>query len=360
MLNRPDGLPETEVAVALAREWRIDADVLDYLPVGFGSYHWRATGPGGRWFVTADDLRAKRWSAVGPPAAAWRRLRASLATAAALREHGQAFVVAPLPAASGDPAVRVGEAYALAVYPYLEGESFAWGDVPTAEYRRAVLDMLTALHGAPPEAAAAALPDDFAVPLREEFTAVAGGAGRPRATGRSAAGGRSHPPRRPARCGGCSPATTSSRTPPGGPDRPPCSPAASRAGNTMRTADGWRLIDWDMVLLAPAERDLWWLDLGAGSMLAAYADAAAGRRARTCWSCTGCGGTSPTSPSSAPSSPGRTLATTTTRSRSACWSRWWRGQSGTTAGGLAVTGSWRPLLPAMLGVDARSAAACCP
>ena len=45
-------------------------------------------------------------------------------------------------------------------------------------------------------------------------------------------------------------------------------------GNTMRTADGWRLIDWDMVLLAPAERDLWWLDLGAGSMLAAYADAA--------------------------------------------------------------------------------------
>jgi Phosphotransferase enzyme family len=275
VLNRPDGLPETEVAAALAREWRIDADALDYLPVGFGSYHWRATGPGGRWFVTADDLRAKRWSAVGPPAAAWRRLRASLATAAALREHGQAFVVAPLPAASGDPAVRVAEAYALAVYPYLEGESFAWDDVPTAEHRRAVLDMLTALHGAPPAAAAAALPDNFAVPLREELTAVAGGAGPAQGHGpfgppAAALIHRAAVPLRRmlARYDQLTDAARRS------------GPAAvlthgePHPGNTMRTADGWRLIDWDMVMLAPAERDLWWLDPGAGSMLAAYADAA--------------------------------------------------------------------------------------
>jgi spectinomycin phosphotransferase/16S rRNA (guanine(1405)-N(7))-methyltransferase len=30
-------------------------------------------------------------------------------------------------------------------------------------------------------------------------------------------------------------------------------------GNTMRTAAGWRLIDWDTVLVAPPERDLWLL-----------------------------------------------------------------------------------------------------
>lgn len=44
-------------------------------------------------------------------------------------------------------------------------------------------------------------------------------------------------------------------------------------GNTMLTDDGWRLIDWDTALVAPPERDLWGLDPGDGSVLAAYADA---------------------------------------------------------------------------------------
>ena len=41
----------------------------------------------------------------------------------------------------------------------------------------------------------------------------------------------------------------------------------------MLTADGWRLIDWDTVLVAPPERDLWDLDPGDGSILDAYAAA---------------------------------------------------------------------------------------
>jgi spectinomycin phosphotransferase/16S rRNA (guanine(1405)-N(7))-methyltransferase len=44
-------------------------------------------------------------------------------------------------------------------------------------------------------------------------------------------------------------------------------------GNTMRTADGWLLIDWDTALIAPPERDLWDLDPGDGSILDAYANA---------------------------------------------------------------------------------------
>ena len=31
-------------------------------------------------------------------------------------------------------------------------------------------------------------------------------------------------------------------------------------GNTMRTEQGWKLIDWDTVLVAPPERDLWSLE----------------------------------------------------------------------------------------------------
>ena len=44
-------------------------------------------------------------------------------------------------------------------------------------------------------------------------------------------------------------------------------------GNTMLTPDGWRLIDWDTVLVAPPERDLWSLDPGDGSVLARYGEA---------------------------------------------------------------------------------------
>jgi spectinomycin phosphotransferase/16S rRNA (guanine(1405)-N(7))-methyltransferase len=41
----------------------------------------------------------------------------------------------------------------------------------------------------------------------------------------------------------------------------------------MRTNDGWLLIDWETTLVAPPERDLWSLDPGDGSILAAYAGA---------------------------------------------------------------------------------------
>jgi spectinomycin phosphotransferase/16S rRNA (guanine(1405)-N(7))-methyltransferase len=44
-------------------------------------------------------------------------------------------------------------------------------------------------------------------------------------------------------------------------------------GNTMLTVDGWVLIDWDTALIAPPERDLWGLDPGDGTILAAYANA---------------------------------------------------------------------------------------
>ena len=41
-------------------------------------------------------------------------------------------------------------------------------------------------------------------------------------------------------------------------------------GNTMRTADGWRLVDWDTALIAQPERDLWML---GADVPEAYAEA---------------------------------------------------------------------------------------
>ena len=67
-------------------------------------------------------------------------------------------------------------------------------------------------------------------------------------------------------------------------------------GNTMLTADGWVLIDWDTALAAPPERDLWSLDPGDGSVLDAYARLTGVTPGARCWICTVCAGTSPTSP----------------------------------------------------------------
>jgi spectinomycin phosphotransferase/16S rRNA (guanine(1405)-N(7))-methyltransferase len=44
-------------------------------------------------------------------------------------------------------------------------------------------------------------------------------------------------------------------------------------GNVMVTSKGWVIVDWDTVLVAPPERDLWRLAQGGGSVLRAYADA---------------------------------------------------------------------------------------
>ena len=44
-------------------------------------------------------------------------------------------------------------------------------------------------------------------------------------------------------------------------------------GNTLLTAAGWKLIDWDTLQVAPAARDLWSLDPGDGSIIDAYTHA---------------------------------------------------------------------------------------
>jgi spectinomycin phosphotransferase/16S rRNA (guanine(1405)-N(7))-methyltransferase len=44
-----------------------------------------------------------------------------------------------------------------------------------------------------------------------------------------------------------------------GPDRSVLTHGEPHPANTMRTAAGWRLIDWDTARVAPPERDLWLL-----------------------------------------------------------------------------------------------------
>lgn len=57
-----------------------------------------------RWFLTADDLQARRQPGA-PTKAAFGWPRNSLAAAAGLREFGHDFIVAPVPSLTGDPVV---------------------------------------------------------------------------------------------------------------------------------------------------------------------------------------------------------------------------------------------------------------
>jgi Phosphotransferase enzyme family len=286
MLAPPAGLPLTALIEALERCWSIVVASISYQAVGWGSHHWEvADARGSRWFVTADELENKRLSESETLAAGFARLRASLATARALRDCGYTFVVAPVPAsggelaasgghaASGEPVIRVADRFGVAVYPFADGQSFQWGEFSSSAHRLGVLGLLVRVHTAPVAAGRHALADDFAVPHRDELEAACSGA-RTRDCGPYAqplsrllvqeAG----PLRR--LLSRYDELVAEARTQPG---RAVLTHGEPHPGNTMLTTEGWLLIDWDTVLVAPPERDLWSLDPGDGTILGAYANA---------------------------------------------------------------------------------------
>jgi len=271
----PADLPESALCAALEAGWSLRAATLAYRPVGFGSHHWELTDTtGARHFITVDDLRTRRTTTGEPLTAGYNRLRACLATAQALRAAGRDFVVAPLPSRDGEPLAQLGDCFAVAVYPFVVGESFDW-DNDTPEHRRAVLDLLVAVHAAPPEVRDHALPDDYVIPFRDTVTAALNGSDR----GDPALGPYARPASelltahasgvRRALAGYDDLVAAARANPPGlvlthGEPHP---------GNTMRSNGNWLLIDWDTALVAPPERDLWGLDPGDGTLHAAYATA---------------------------------------------------------------------------------------
>lgn len=274
MLTPPDGLPAETVAAVLAREWGLYAAQVSYRPVGWGSHHWEITeAAGDRWFVTADELENKRVWLHESLDAAFGRLTAALAAATDLRAGGCSFVVAPVPTQAGEPLARAGDRFGLAVYPFVDGRSFPWGKFSGDDHRRAITDLVIAVHTAPQDLGCRAMTDDFTIPHRDELEAVMAGIAIPDSgpyARRTAAlvTASARPVRalldRYDRLAGLS--------------RPEASPAVLTHGephpaNTMLTDAGWLLIDWDTALVAPPERDLWALDPGDGSVLARYAEA---------------------------------------------------------------------------------------
>jgi spectinomycin phosphotransferase len=148
VLTEPRELDRRALARLLARRWGLSNVRLEYLPVGFGSHHWKAVDARGtQRFVTADDLEAP-FQTGGGADATFDALDRAYRTAAALRDEGLEFVVAPLADEAGGVLRRLDRRYALSVLPFVEGEASSFGPYESAEERRGMGHLLGRLHAA--------------------------------------------------------------------------------------------------------------------------------------------------------------------------------------------------------------------
>jgi spectinomycin phosphotransferase len=281
MYSRPADLPDPLVAGALAAAWDLAPVTLDYLAVGFGSYHWRAAGTGGaRWFVTVDDLTNRLRGPGDSPECVYQRLRAALGTARAVADAGAPFVVAPLPTAAGEVVAPVGGRFAISLYPLLDGRSREWGESLPAAGCEAVLRLLAALHATPEDVRSGALAEEYLLPGRAELAGALANLGAPWDGGPYGKRARTlldrhasaverllgHYDKLAARA--CEQ-----------PERRVLTHGEPHPGNLIETAAGWLLVDWDTAALALPERDLWLLDPGDGAVAGDY-QRATGREVR--------------------------------------------------------------------------------
>lgn len=255
----PEDFEAAELVGLLPEGWGFDVEALDYAPVGGGSYHWLVTNRDGtRRFVTVDDLDHKPW--LGDTSeSVFDGLRRAFDTATALRDHGLGFVVAPIPTIRGETVCRIGSRYAIAVFPFVDGQAGLFGRYEPAE-RAAVLAMLAELHAATRAVASVARRMDLELPGRRDLESALDDVGQ------AWSGGPFSEPTREVLAEHAPYVTELLALA----DRLRDHVAARsgdwvithgepHAGNVMRTGEGYVLVDWDTVALGPPERDLWML-----------------------------------------------------------------------------------------------------
>ena len=270
MFTGPADLTDDEVRAAVASGWGLEVVGVEHAPVGFGSHHWWVTTADGcRWFATADDLRSRRLGTDEPVTGPLGRLRAALVTAAALRDGGLDWVVAPRRTDRGEALQRVGESYALAVYPAAEGGSFGWGAFEDTAQRDAVLDRLVELHGVDGCRDTPGT-DDLGSALVAGLGTLLADPGERWESGPFGPGAWRLVVER-----GAVLADLVDRYRDLVADVDPAGWVLTHGephrANTVLTAAGVVLVDWDTCLLAPRERDLWMLVGEDPGILGAYA-----------------------------------------------------------------------------------------
>jgi spectinomycin phosphotransferase len=260
----PPDLTGAELTVALARHWRLTTDEPQYLPAGFGGWHWSVTDAGGgQWFVTASRVDDE---------AAFTDLAATMAAACALAAARLDFVVAPWPSASGQAACRIKPGWALTVFPFEAGMPGHFGDQTTAASRAEVTGMLAALHSQ--DFASGSVPVRPLQPAsRDVLEQALQDCDRPWQGGPYSEAARTLVSEHAADLGRaiaafdvlCSLVVTDARP-------LVLTHGEPHPGNLLRRDGRYLLIDWDTAGLAPPERDLWWIASDAGTEAARYAE----------------------------------------------------------------------------------------
>jgi spectinomycin phosphotransferase len=251
--------------------WEIDVDDVEYVPLGFGSYHWRVRSGPQEWFVSADDLIAKRRRTSESYREPLDRLQAALATARNLRDDGLEFVVAPIAMPAGELVWNDRDRFAVAIYPYVMGDSADWGSPRTGDERVAVLDLIVRVHRASAEIVRHAMTDDFAIQNLDELTTALEDVSNDWTTGPYAESTRALLDRHGTELGRAMAqyeklvVSAQQR-----PERAVLTHGEPHSGNVIITDVGPVLIDWDTALVAPPERDVWVLSDGAGDIRDLY------------------------------------------------------------------------------------------
>jgi hypothetical protein len=271
VLTPPTGLSDGDLEEVIEQAWGVAVASLEYRPVGFGSHHWVATDNQGlRHFVTVDELSSE--SRIGDEVSALGlHLRPALAAATDLRAFGCSFVVAPITTKADDPFAQF-DSYAVALFPFIEGQGFSLEESFGEADRERVLEVLAALHRVPIAAIRPPATDGFVVPwldqLDRSIHREAGSNGPHAAVASQLLIDHEAEIRR---------LIARYRTLVAQYRRDPGPVVVTHGeihpGNVMVTSKGWVIVDWDTVLVAPPERDLWRLAQGGGSVLRAYADA---------------------------------------------------------------------------------------
>ena len=245
MLTPPTDLDSEALRGALAH-WGLQEPQLEYLPVGFGSHHWRV----GDAFVTVDELAAKTFEA----------LDRAYRTAGALHDTGLEFVLAPLPDDTGAPTRRLGERFAVSVTQFVEGTSSSFGSYETKAERRRTAALVARVHVAG-ELVPAGLPsrDDLGIPSRSILEEALASLSVPWETGpfaeraRALLSGRAVEVRRSLQAHDERAARLRRRSD----ESVVTHGEPHRANLIVDTAGAPYLVDWDTALVAPRERDLW-------------------------------------------------------------------------------------------------------
>lgn len=188
MYTEPRDVDAAALTRQLERHWGLSDPALQYVPVGFGSHHWRAIDhDGGSHFVSVDDLAAPHHVG-GDVDAVFDALDRAFRTAAALAEEGGLeFVVPPTRDIEGRVLRRLDDRHAVRVEPYIEGATSDAGEYESLEERRRMTAALGRLHAAPLPADPP-LWDDLAIPSRASLEEALGDLDLRGTPGRSANG----------------------------------------------------------------------------------------------------------------------------------------------------------------------------